>query len=663
MKKHPQNKTNTMKAEDSNSSKPNGLDTVVEPQDPPSEQLQSIINLYTQGQLQQALSHTTEMLERFPNAVTLYKIAGASNAGLMQFDAAIDNYKQALKINPDYAEVYINMGNALKDKGDLEAAIENYKKALKINPDYAAAYINMGTILQNKGDLEAAIENYKKALKINPDYVAAYINMGTAMQNKGDLEAAIENYKKALKINPDYAEVYNNMGIVLKDKGDPEAAIENYKKALKINPDYAEVYNNMGIVLNDKGDPEAAIDSYKQALKIKPDYVEVYNNMGNALNDKGDSEAAINSYKQALKINPDYADAYNNMGLVLLYKGDPEAAIDSYKQALKIKPDYVDAYCNVLRSSTGSLQPQTLEYLEKVFLRIFKTNENSIIAKFARANLLRHQRKTDLSFKLFCEANKLKKASLETELHSVQVRQKNILEKIKKWKPNKNQLTTNSIKKIFILAPSRSGKTSLEKILRRSKLVHPFYEGVKKNSKIFRDENGKDTFIKQEHRQENYLLTDIFFGNEDQLKSDGYQIVTCTNPDLISAIINLSDLVSNSYFIYVSREQEDLAPEIFIKEYSSGNYHSYDPHSIMVYLRWYKEVWKEFAKKSRDRAFVVSFENVVKSPDEVILGVENFLATDLGIDPIKMNNFNFLRDNEFHNHFKNVLKMVDDRQI
>ncbi len=83
----------------------------------------------------------------------------------------------------------------------------------------------------------------------------------------------------------------------------------------------------------------------------------------------------------------------------------------------------------------------------------------------------------------------------------------------------------------------------------------------------------------------------------------------------------------------------------------------------MVYLRWYEEVWKEFAKKSRDRAFVVSFENVVKSPDEVILGVENFLATDFGIDPINMKNSDFLRDNEFHNHFKNVLKIVDDRQI
>ena len=91
--------------------------------DPPSEQLQYIINLYTQGQLQQALSKATQMLERFPNSVVLYNIAGASNAGLMQFDAAINNYKKALKINPDYAEAYNNMGDALKDKGELEAAI------------------------------------------------------------------------------------------------------------------------------------------------------------------------------------------------------------------------------------------------------------------------------------------------------------------------------------------------------------------------------------------------------------------------------------------------------------------------------------------------------------------------------------------------------------
>ena len=116
-------------------------------QDPSSEQLQSVFNLYTHGKLQQALSESSQMLERFPNSVVLYNIAGASNAGLMLFDAAIDSYKEALKIKPDYADTYNNMANALKDKGDLEAAIESYKQALKINPDYAEAKADLVKLL------------------------------------------------------------------------------------------------------------------------------------------------------------------------------------------------------------------------------------------------------------------------------------------------------------------------------------------------------------------------------------------------------------------------------------------------------------------------------------------------------------------------------------
>ncbi len=106
------------------------------------------------------------------------------------------------------------MGVALKDKGDLEAAIDSYKHALKIMPDYADAYNNMGVALKDKGDLEAAIDSYKHALKIMPDYANAYNNMGNALKEKGDLEAAIDSYKQALKIKPDYAEVYRNLGIV-----------------------------------------------------------------------------------------------------------------------------------------------------------------------------------------------------------------------------------------------------------------------------------------------------------------------------------------------------------------------------------------------------------------------------------------------------------------
>jgi tetratricopeptide (TPR) repeat protein len=315
--------------------------------DPPQDQQQRLINLYRQGQFQQALDYTKQLLSKLPNSLTLYNIQGAANAELGQFDAAVDSYKQALKINPDYADACYNMGNALRSKGDLEAAIKSYKQALEIKPDCVEAYYNMGNALKDKGDLDAAIDSYKQALKIKPNSAEIYYNIGTVLQNKDDLEAAIDSYKQALQIKPDYADAHNNMGTILMEKGDLEAAIDSYKQALQIKPDYAEAYNNMGIVLMEKGNLEVAIGSYKNAIKIKPDYAEAYLNMGTALKNKGDLDAAIDNYKKALKIKPDFADAYYNMGIALRDRGELEAALVSYQQAIKIKPDSAVAYCNM----------------------------------------------------------------------------------------------------------------------------------------------------------------------------------------------------------------------------------------------------------------------------------------------------------------------------
>jgi protein O-GlcNAc transferase len=180
------------------------------PQDPPSEQLQSIINLYTQGQLQQALSDASQMLEKFPNSAVLYNITGASNAGLMQFETAIDNYKQSLKIKPDYAKAYNNMAIALNAKGDSEAAVDSCKQALKLEPDYADAYNNMGIALNDKGDPEAAIDSYKQAIRIKPHDAEVYNNMGVALVEKGELNAGIKSYEMALGIKPDYQDALVN---------------------------------------------------------------------------------------------------------------------------------------------------------------------------------------------------------------------------------------------------------------------------------------------------------------------------------------------------------------------------------------------------------------------------------------------------------------------
>jgi len=85
-------------------------------QDPPQDQLKPIINLYTQGQFQQALDKVSQLLQQFPSSVILYNICEAANQGLGHLEAAIDSYKQAINIKPDYANAYYNMGISLKEQ-------------------------------------------------------------------------------------------------------------------------------------------------------------------------------------------------------------------------------------------------------------------------------------------------------------------------------------------------------------------------------------------------------------------------------------------------------------------------------------------------------------------------------------------------------------------
>ena len=53
----------------------------------------------------------------------------------------------AIKIKPDFAEAYSNLGIALVAEGKNEEAISHYKMAIKIKPDYADAYNNLGAVL------------------------------------------------------------------------------------------------------------------------------------------------------------------------------------------------------------------------------------------------------------------------------------------------------------------------------------------------------------------------------------------------------------------------------------------------------------------------------------------------------------------------------------
>lgn len=106
------------------------------------------------------------------------------------------------QVAPSGQQIHNNLGDVYARQGDMNRAVEEFKKAIEINPNYADAYHNLGNTYQQMGQIDLAVENYQKALSINPNLWQSYENLAAIYFNQGQSDLAEENIKKALEINP-----------------------------------------------------------------------------------------------------------------------------------------------------------------------------------------------------------------------------------------------------------------------------------------------------------------------------------------------------------------------------------------------------------------------------------------------------------------------------
>jgi lipoprotein NlpI len=140
--------------------------------------------------------------------LTNYNLANAfNNRGLSyhvkgEYDRAIQDYDQAIRLNPGYAYAFFNRGIAYKDKGEYDRAIQDYDQAIKLDPVLAIAFFSRGNVYRVKGEYDRAIQDYDQAIKLNPGDADAFRSRGAAHFFMGEFAAAEPDFAEALKANP-----------------------------------------------------------------------------------------------------------------------------------------------------------------------------------------------------------------------------------------------------------------------------------------------------------------------------------------------------------------------------------------------------------------------------------------------------------------------------
>jgi Tfp pilus assembly protein PilF len=160
-----------------------------------------------------------------------YFDSGLAYLGSKDFDKAISDLTEAIRLDPNSFVAYAERGWAYFVHSDYDKAISDYNDVIRLDPNNTSAYDTRGTAYEIRGNLDKAISDFTEEIRINQTVSGrahAYHKRGFAYGKRGDLDKAISDYNEAIRLDPNHDYYYYNRGNAYADQGKLDAAISNY---------------------------------------------------------------------------------------------------------------------------------------------------------------------------------------------------------------------------------------------------------------------------------------------------------------------------------------------------------------------------------------------------------------------------------------------------
>jgi serine/threonine protein kinase/Flp pilus assembly protein TadD len=140
------------------------------------------------------------------------------------------------ELGPDDALLHFNRGNAQFENGDYDNAIKDLSEAVRLDPENARAYRVRGLAWDRKKDYDKAINDFDEAVRLDPNDAVAFFNRAGAWWAKRDDYRAISDYNESIRLNPNHARAFFERGSFWENQEDYGRALKDFEEALRLNP-------------------------------------------------------------------------------------------------------------------------------------------------------------------------------------------------------------------------------------------------------------------------------------------------------------------------------------------------------------------------------------------------------------------------------------------
>ncbi|MEN9228173.1 MAG: tetratricopeptide repeat protein [Gloeomargarita sp. SZTDM-1c_bins_89] len=173
---------------------------------------------------------------------------------------------------PNHLEAQRKFQQATRSLGRHEnvKAVQEFQEALRLNPQMAGAWRGLGVALGRLGRWTEAAQVQARATALQPQYAPGWVLRGWAEHRSGNHLVAVQWLRQALRLDPKNLEAHNALGVVYLFLNRPHQAEASTRAVLRLDPRNGTAWYNLGLSLDRQGRYQEAIAAQTQAQKWEP---------------------------------------------------------------------------------------------------------------------------------------------------------------------------------------------------------------------------------------------------------------------------------------------------------------------------------------------------------------------------------------------------------
>ncbi len=188
-------------------------------------------------------------------------------------------WTHVLKYYPSTSMVWENRASYFGEAGRFKEALEDYDQAISLNPESARTYISRGdqylySDLANKQ--EAALKDYNMAILLSPGNAEYRIKRAKVLSQLEKPALSLQDLNAAEQMTPGNPEIFSLRSKIYFNQGQYDKARSDIEDYLRLQPEDSSMWSNLGTLFRRNQQFSESIEAFNQAIQIKPDHLDYY---------------------------------------------------------------------------------------------------------------------------------------------------------------------------------------------------------------------------------------------------------------------------------------------------------------------------------------------------------------------------------------------------